>query len=641
MDKTEALRSFFWALKVTFKNANIYNMGHPAFVKSVEDLKNKIDAVLVFINPLSLGFTSRSLYADEKFWEKEKTYVELARLFHFRKIKRLEIQSGVMLDELMRFASKITLPVRDFIREGGATEILRKEKILHISVEELNYSQLLKGEGEEIRDIWPYLLQEAVEEEDSQKLTEMADSFEKIIDKLDIKELVVDEELQENFSKFFSYLKENEEQKFRKCAKKLVKSLVTNKNINVQAKFDNLKLLISDLKEEDLASTLWEEIITDNEFDSLSFSIFSRLIEREKHLNISTSLRELFQTDDPRNRRPKVEEKIKALLSGTSGHFMSEIYHQTLASLLKDISFEKKTHFDHDRLARNYRFTLLNMLELETARDEMLAFLEQIGEEWTNITELSDFEFLKWLFEVLKIKEEVLSSEAIYQKTRRLISEFVENFILDEQTSPFLDYFILNLTGSLYDTNTYLEKIFSESKITPFILRAYFKFFKECLSPFIAKLNEKRPDRKFLEKLVNSLKEIDTPLSLMILKQVFVVGDDAVKIKVLKTMQSLKEYDKPFLFMILRSKNYPLKAEALPILMRDEFTQRKTLNKLFKIESPYGIRNRVLRNHIKIVENKTLKEARNHLVLLSQRKSFWNRRLRKEASRVLEKWNAG
>jgi hypothetical protein len=641
MEKEEALKSFFQALRVTFKNATIYKMEHPAFVKSVEDLKNKIDAALVFISPLSLGFASRSLYAAEKFWEKEKTYVELARLFHFRKIKRLEIQSGVMLDELMRFTSKITLPVRDFIREGGAAEILRKEKIFHISVEELDYSQLLKGEGEEIKDIWPYLLQEAVEEEDSQKLLEVADSFEKVIDKLDAGELIVDEELQKNFSKFFSYLKENEEQKFRNCAKNLVKSVVTNKNINVQAKFDNLKLLILDLKEEDLASTLWEEIITDDRFDSLSFSIFSKLIEREKHLNISTSLRELFHTDDSRNKRPEVEEKIKTLLSGTYSHFMSEIYRQTLTSLLKDISFEKKILYDYNRLARNYRFTLLNMLERETTRDEMLVFLEQLGEEWTNIIERRDLEFLKWLFEVLKIKEEVLSSEVIFKKTRRLISEFVESFILDEQISPFLDYFILNLNASLYDLNTYLEKIFSESKISPFILRAYFKFFMEGLPLFMAKLKEKRSNRKFLEKLVNSLKEIDTPLSLLILKQVFAVGDDAVKIKVLKTMQSLTEYDKPFLFMILKSKNYLLKAEALPILMRDELTQRKTLNKLFKIESPYGIRNRVLRNHIKIVENKALKEAMGHLVLLSQRKSFWNRRIREEASRVLEKWNAG
>ncbi len=224
----------------------------------------------------------------------------------------------------MRFSTKVTLPLSDFVKLGGGGEILKKEKILHVSVEELDYKELLKGEGEEIKDIWPYLLQEAVDENDAEKIIDVAESFDRVADKLDTAELVVDEEMNKNFSRFFSYLKENDSTKYRSCAKNLIKSFVTDKNVNLHSKLDNLKLLITDLKEEDLASTLWEEIISDESFDSLSFSIFSKLLETDRHKRISASLQQLFQTDNPLNRRPEVEEKIKALLSGTSGRFISE-----------------------------------------------------------------------------------------------------------------------------------------------------------------------------------------------------------------------------------------------------------------------------------------------------------------------------
>jgi len=640
LSRDDIINDFFRALKVTFKNASIYNMGHPAFVKSVEELQETIHAIFTFQNPLSMGFTPRSLFVDDRFWEGEKVYQELGRLFHFRKIKSLEIRQGVTYEELMRFSSKITLTLKDFLREGGAQEVLKKENIRHITVEELDYSMLLKGEGDEVGDVWAYLLEEALIDADPEKLMQVADSFENVIGKFNTEELIVNEELHKNFSKFFSHLKETEDQKYRKCAKSLVKSVVTNRKINYESKFENLKLLISDLQEPDLANTLWEEIIADDKFDSLSFSIFSKLIEKDRHLEIATSLRDLFQNDDPGNKKPEVEDKIKALLSGTSGKFISDIYRQTLSSLLKEIDFDKKLSFDHNQLYQNYRFVLLNILEKENQTEDLVASLELILAEWKAIEDEQDLDFLRCLHETLVKKSELFASEEILPKTLTRISEFVENSFLAGERRRQFDYFLSHFKKSVYDVNTYLDRIFTDHKISPYLLRAFFKFFTEYVFYFNININQNARETVFLGEITESLKTIDTPISLVVLKHIFQVASKPLKIKVLRAMHNLTESDDKFLFELLKTKDMVIKAEAVLLLMRNEATKRQTFERLFEIQSPYGFRNKSLVKNIEIADKKKLKEARGHLVRLSHRGGFWNRKLREITSQVLEKWDA-
>ena len=438
------IKDFFRSLKVSFKNATIYNMEHPAFIGSVEELQKSIESLFPLLNPIFLSFTPRSLYMDERFWEGEKIYQELGRLFHFRKIKTLEIRRGISYTELMKFVSNITLPLKDFLREGGAQEVIKTEKLRHIHVEELDYSLLLKGEGDEISDIWSYLMEEGLEEQDPEKLYQVTENFEHVIGKFNTEELIVNEELQKTFSKYFKYLKTTGEDQYRKCAKNLVKAVVTNRKITPESKFENLKLLISDLREEDLADSLWEEIIVDDKFDSLSFSIFSKLIEKERHLNISTSLRDLFQAEDPINRRPEVKEKIQNLLSGTSGKFISEIYQQTLKDLLQSIEFGHKLNFDQDHLNRNYRYVLLNLMEQEKQAEPMLESLEKIHSEWTSITTDVDLTFLQNLLEVLNKHQKNLETSELSKTVSRSLSEFIENKILEGETEPELAFFFGN-----------------------------------------------------------------------------------------------------------------------------------------------------------------------------------------------------
>ena len=641
MSKENAFHDLFMTMKVSLKNAAIYNQDHPAFQKAVTEVKEKIDALFEYMSPIEISFSPHALLVEDKFWDEEKMYKELGRTFHFRKVKKIKVSRGVTLPELMVFMSHISLTPRDIFKKGGIEVILHDQNISHITVEELDYSQLLQGEGEEVKDVWSYLLQEAVEQEDKEKLMEVADSFEKVIKDFEPGEFLEDKEFSENFIRFFDYLKLNEEKKYRKCAKNLIKTVVKKKeDIRDEEKLKNIKAIITDLKEEDLATSLWDELIYDDNFDSLSFSIFSKLIERDKHEKVASSLSEIFKQDDALKEDPQAEEKIKELLSGTTSTMMSEIYRKTLTSFLKDISYETKLTFDHTLLQKNYRYILLNLLKKDLSLENVTETIVNIFGDWETIKEQKDLEYLRYVFEVLYEKDkEILADSKIKLYISKMVG-FVEHSILEGEILLEFDYFIENLKESTLDVNTYLERIFTDGRISPYILKAFFKFFKEYLFYFNLNLDQNSSDIKFLEKMIKNLQDIDTPISLITLKNIYLSASATTKYRVLRAMHKLTESDEKFLFPILKGKEPALKAEALILLMRDQRTKRLAFETLFQISSIYGFRNKLLREHIKIIEDKDLKEAKLYLEEFSKRRGFWNRNLREESLRVLEKWNA-
>jgi hypothetical protein len=637
-DKDELIRSMTRSLRVAFKMASMYHAEHPAFKSSVNELMGKLEALFVHINPITIGFSPHALLIDGRFWEGERTYLDLAQLFHFRKIKRLEIRPGVPHAEFMRFASKVMLPVKLFIKEGGAQAIVKRENIVHIAVDTLEYSILLQGEGEEIKDIWPYLLMEAVEENDSDKLEQISGTFGKVVGKFNTEDLVQNEELHKNFAKFFTYLKETSEEKHRTCAKQLLKSIVSARKTPTEAKFENLKLLISDLSEQDLASTLWEEIIGNDKFDSLSFSIFSRLIDKERHKKVSTSLHALFHTDNPGNRRSETESKIRILLSGVSSQLHSEMYRQTLSNLLNEIAFDRKLVLDRPLLQRNYRFLLLVLLSQEEKREAAVADLNRVTEEWERIVEEGDFEFLLALDEILDRRTAEWAGEPAVEAMRRSVAEHVEGCILRGESRPELDLFVDRLSRSLHEWEAYAATLFTDRIVSSTLLKACFRFFPGETESLHARVKKKASDSELLGRIADALMLIDSPASLETLERLFEAGDAAVKVKALQAMQNLKEFDEAFLFPVLEAKNDLIQAEALVLLMRNERTKHVAFTKLFGLASPYGWRNRTLLRNLGIVERYGLREAAPYVAPLAERKDFWNRKVRQAAARLMDTW---
>jgi hypothetical protein len=640
MDKEETLKDFLNTLKISFKNASIYGADHPAFSSSIVRLKQRIDMLFKFFIPITVGFTSHSVYMDGRFWEKGQLFLELAKIFHYRKLKSIEIQEGITADELVYFITRLSISPRDVIKSGGPNKILTEEELQHLTFEELDYSELLKGEGEEIKEIWLVILQEALETKDDQKMLELADSFEKVIKAYELEEISESDDVIEAMSDFFSYLEDLDPERFKECAKEFVRTIMRHKKILSDSEAKKLKKVTQNFKDKDLASTIWEEILTDENFDSLNFNIFSTLIQQDKQDGVSHYIANIFRKSEPLRSNPKITHKMEDLLADTSSPMISEIYRNTLATLLREITFKEELSFREDVLSMNYRFMLLNLIAREKSPDETMTLLNMIFEELENIAEQKDYECLKALYDILKTRKEELSGDSNYAKMNNKIVNFIERTILEAELSFYFDFFIDATAKSTLDVNVYLDKIFTEGKITPYTLKAFFKFFKEYLFYFNLNLDSYSSDSKITDKLINNLGMIDSTISHVTLKNIFQSGERGTKIKVLQAMQNLSSYENKFLIPILRSKDFQLKSEAFVILMGDEKLRDEILQKLFSIQSPFGIKNKRLLENLTIVEEKEMDAAKPYLINLSEKKSFWNKKLRERAKTILEKWHA-
>lgn len=639
MNKEQALKDFFKCLKVSLKNASLYFDEHPIFLKSVEEAKEKIDILFNFLSPVKVNFTPTSLMIEGEYLEEDKTSAEIAEIFHLRKIKSIEMEKGLTREELAAFLTRVHLPPRDILRGGGLGRILEKENISHISLEELDYSQLLKGEGEEVKDVWIHLFQDALETEDNQKINEFADSFTNIIGKFEMKDFLEDEELQENMIKFFDYLKTTEKDKFRKCLKDLLKSIVRNQNILTEADIERLKKFFSDADADDIAYPLMEEIVTDRKFDSMSFNVFSHLLDRDKHEGVAISLANIFRKEDSLEKKPEIREKVRELLLGTSTA-VSKIYQKTLSTFLKEMIFKEELGLDRDLLCKNYRFMLLNIFDSVKKKERLIPVIEKISGEIEGIINQGDFEYLKILIDLLERKKSELSSEPALEELEKKIFRLVENAVFSEEMHPDIEHFLGALEESFTGFEVYLDKMFNENIIRPHILRLFFKFFPRQFVFFKKNLKEKSSDIVFLDRIMENLKEVESSFSVDALKYIFSLGTHSIKVKALKAMQNLSQIDENFLFLIIKEGHISLKKEALVILKREKNSALKAAEMLLSIPSPLGIRNKALGQNIRILEEVGLEEGREHLIRLSKKKFFWNRNLRREAQGALNKLNA-
>lgn len=636
----EALDDFLKSLKLSLKNASIYPINHPALIKSVEEVKEKINALLKILSPLKISFTPQSLLVEGKYFEKEKLYDEMAQIFHFRRIKNLEISEGLTTEELLTFLTKLYLAPENIQKEGGLSPILKKEGVAHLALEDLDYFQLLQGEGEEIKNIWPYLLEEAVQQEDIQKITELANSFERVIGLFKTGDIIGNEEFKGNIDKFLNLLKKVEKEKYDKCLKDLLKSAVKDKALPQEKDLRQLRKFFKDLSADDFASTLLEEIATDDDFNSLSFNIFSELTKR-RHEKIAGSFASQFRKQVSSGQAVQIKIKIKGLMSGSSESVISEVYRQTLTALLKDIAFGGELTFDQSALRRNYQFILLSLLDEEKRKKRAVSILEKILGQWENIVSEKKPEIIKPLIDVLNKRKGDLSSESVYKEAKkRLLWLIVDKASQEGDVYSESEEVTACLKESFLGVMATLDKIFKENLVNPQSMKLFFGAYPDHLSLFNKKLKERSADSEFLSKIIDSLACVDSLPSLDSLKSIYSFADEGTRIRVIKAMEELSVCDENFLLEVLKEKNPSLRRGTLQILKKNRALTEKALGRLFSMTSPFGLRNKILVENAKIIHEMEIKEARDTLTALSKKKFIWNKKLREEILNILQDWDA-
>lgn len=640
MTKEEALDEFLKSLKVTFNNASAYFKEHPYFLKSVDTFYQKTQELLLFLNPIKIVFGVDVMFVEGKILPKNPLYSELITVFHLRKIKSLEIRMGVNSAELIVFLSKISLPPRELLRAGGLQKLLANERIEHIISQELDYSQLLKAEGDECKDVWIYLFKDALARNDATKIIELADKFEMILSKFRVKDLFEDKELNKSIKDFMEYLKEKEIDKLNKCANGILKLILKEKDLVQKYKIEEVRGLLKDFDGNMLSNALWDRLAKDDDFDALSFNLFSQLIGQEKHKSVASLLANKMKGEDNTGNDVRARKRVQELFFVPEERSIPEVYRQALSFVLKKEDFENKYTLYEEKIDLSYHYILLNLFAAEGDKEKLSVVLKKLSAEFEKLAKNEDFEYIGNLFEVIKnrkIKDPAFND--LFQDLENAINNFIENQVFKDQVSDDLLFFLEALPRSSFGPQVYIQKIFEEGKINAYILKLFFHFFPQEENVFLKKLDEKHSDLEFLERIMAVLIEVDAEESLVILKRIFYFANNLVKINVLKSMHDLSIYDKDFLFSVLRGSDTLLKKEALTTLAKDEFTKLEATKELFNISNTWGKNNRMLLENMAVVEEAELTEAKEYLVLFSNVWVPWKISLRKRAKEILKEWD--
>ncbi|MBU1125550.1 MAG: hypothetical protein KKC84_05970 [Candidatus Omnitrophica bacterium] len=640
MNPEEIIEEFLRSFKISLNSAALYTRSHPSFIKAAVELKEKMELTVAVCNPLQINVGPAVLVVDDKEFKKKGFHDELARFLHYRKVRRLQVSAGVTAEEVVSFLAAISLTPKDISASGGIQNILVKDGVAHITIEELDYSSLLSSAGaEELKDAWTYLLHDAVSSNDSQKIDSLAETFGVVVDKLKGEDFLQDKELQNNIDSFLANLKGAHKEKFTQCVKKISKWALKNKEIIQDHDRARIKGMLKDLSSKDLADLLRDSLLTDDGFDTLSFRLFSQLTGEEKTTEISSLLQQDHGSAQSLKTDSKAMKRIQDLLSSPESNAISEVYRNTLSLLAREDAVTARICFDRVMLEHNYEYLLLSLFSSEKSGEKLKLICERILDVLERVLKENKSDYYAALSDLLNKKKQELPDILYFDQLQKRLNQHLEQFLWKEKIPdewvPFLE--ALSVTG--YPAEYYLEKIFTEEKFNPLVLRAYFQFFHYEMTLFYDRLLHK-DSTEFLLRLIDDLSQVPSSLTLEVLKRIYGSVHEFVKIKALNAMEKLPNVDNEFLYTLLGKENLTLKQEALKILARDEFSKKKALALLLAMPSPLGLKNGMLLAHIGIVEALELKDAAAYLDTLRKRPFMWNRGVRARSREVLEKWNA-
>jgi hypothetical protein len=605
----------------------------------VENLKAKTDALFAYLDPIKINFSPVAIIIEDKILDKKIIYAELSKLFHLRKIKGFQIASGITKEELALCLEKISMPVKEVLKQGGLKKILDAQNVSHFSAEELDYSMFLKDEGEEVKDVWAYMLNNVMEKPDAEKVRNFIQNFDKIAASFKAKDFLENHELKSDIKKLLTYINKDDAQMYQRCASSLLKNLVREKATFTEAELDGLSSLFDDFSSQQFTQVFLQELAQDENFDNASFAMFMHLIDNKKHPLVAEHIEGTILKNDQENFSPKAIKKMSELFKVSDNPVVMTIYKQLVLTLSKSTSQTGIYVLDETHLSRNYHYMLLHMLFVENDHVRLETVVAAIKAEWDNLSKQEGYGLFIKLHEIIRQKKQAAPIPAVEELSSR-IDNFIENLIWQETVPKDLIVFIDKLERTTLDFNAYVHKIFNEGKVNRYALRLLFRFFPGQIPDFCQQLSNKSADAEFMGTVVGELPFSDPKQAGALLETIYGFANDFIRVEALKAMKFLPEQNEKFLMPIIKGSDYFLRKEAVAVFASDSSLLPKALDALFSIPSAWGSKNSYLIENINLAQELVLKEASQHIINLSKRPFFWNKQLRLTAKKVLGEWNA-
>ncbi len=636
--KEEAIGNFFRAIQMAFNNA-AYFRGHPYFVKTIELFKEKLDALLVFCNPIILDVAPDKIIFDGRTWEKNPLYESIAQHLHMRKIEKVTIVSGYRFEELNHFISSISLPAREIEQQGGLP-VLLADTCPSFSVQALDYSGFLRNDNLAVSDAWVSILQTALANNDTQKLAEYVATFNQKLSGFDYH--LVSENLSVNqvFKNFFAYLKKTNKFDFDRCLKDMYVFLSRHSNTLQEADYARICELFETVSVEDYARLLSEEFLFKDQVDALNFKFFCNLTSEDKQKSIAEVLFADKEMREKLRGNVRVIRNIQGLLSPSSDKYTSAVYRNTLMRFLQEITFGGVISFDHGLLESNYRFLLLNLLEEETDCSQLALIGRRIAPELKKAIDMQDAGYIQLLCDALgRVEQENNACMEAFQEITIALGDCAEQLLWG--TSALDAACILQrIDSSRFSTAYFFDKFFKERVLSSLALMYFFKIHPQDVPALYQRLHACSHDVEFINQFIETVAAIAPPLSLTILQNLYPQANEFVRLEILKALKNIPDIDVHFLRGLLRTEHGYIKKEALALMAQDPDALREAFGELLRIPNAWGFQDARVLENINVLADLNLYQAKDELLFVLKHAPLWSFRLKKRIQEILAVWNS-
>ncbi len=639
MEQKDTLtESFFLEFKKTYNIGLLFNADHPTFLKAIDAFRHSLDPVFAVTDPIRIGIARETFYFGSTPLTLPPLYQEMARMLHLRRIKEIIISKDVTVDELAVLFKTIALHPKEIAAGGGLRELLQSAKVSRISVEELDYSQLLRSSGAECKDVWVFLLGEAVANDDSAKASSLAETFDGMIKHFSFADIVKNDETRENIIRFLSYLKAKKPDAFNRCAKEAADAFLRARDLDSATHGTTIQRLVEVIGEHAVAEALSEGLASEGGLNPANFGLFASLLSGEQHEKVSAQLGTSLHGKAAHD-TTVLKKNIEKMLKESPEASVSQVYRNSLASFLARMTFTNRLNFNRELIRRSYAFVLLELLLHDPDEAQLTQIAKALSEEIPYIAQHKDTELLVFTLEAERTLREKHAEKAhLCIGVENAITSVVERAAFEPIPGIDFGYFVRAIAKSREGVDFYLSKFFDDEEITAPALALFVRFFPDGVELFCRRLEEKKHAMGFLEKVIDALKDSDTQQALTILERIYAGSNDFIRLEVLKAMQTASTVDTSFLLSILKTGDMAQKREALRALRKDESGRSGALEVLFAGKDLWGRKNRLLIENILAVEEAGFKVASDCLTVLAKQPFFWNRPLRQAATKVLKKW---
>jgi len=629
---------FLKSLRVALTNVSIYFANHPIFIKSTQELEEKISELFQSESSLDIEISYNLLSCNREEFKSSALVDEMRDFFHRRKVKSISIEKGVSLQSLTVFLQKVNSSPKDILLAGGLRAILTKEKIVQIKVEDLDYSNLLSDSSLEYKYTWFYVLKKSLATKDSANLQILADNFERMLEQLDLSDPADLGELGSVIGDFFQYLRQNDQVRFLSCLSSLVK-LILEVPGDLISDVNKFKDIFTGLETNDLAGIIFSKLQNTKDFDSLNFNLFSQLVKRENHEQIASSLAGRLAKAKWIKSDPKAIEKIKGIFSLPKDSYLSEVYRHNLSSILSTISLGEGDTFDRRHLNTNYRLMLLDLLNFEVDIKQLDLIFEKILVELSDCFRNNNQDYVVKFIDVFEKKRSEISNLRSYREELDAgVSSFLEDAIFSKQSEFDFSRLISIIRKPTHDGQFYLDKTFKQKLPNRYVFQIFFKFFSKDINRFCQQFKLYSRNIKLAKGIIDNLKFLDASTAIVIFKSIFIFSNDFIKLEILKAMRELSSHDSAFLFEILKTERILLRRQAFLNLVKYPQSRSRLAAELLSLSNPFGIRTHRLKENLEFIAGQPFSEARQYLSRLAKYKFFWNRDIRKKAVDILAKY---